>query len=64
MCASRRRGVKALAVGHRHLEAPQSVSSDLMRFMSWYWPNEDSTVRRIVARSLPVEQERHERSPA
>ena len=26
-----------------------------MRFMFWYWPNDDSTMRRMVARSLPVD---------
>jgi hypothetical protein len=26
-----------------------------MRFMFWYWPNDDSTIRRMVGRSLPVD---------
>ncbi len=32
-----------------------SASRLRMRFMFWYWPNDDSTIRRMVGRSLPVD---------
>ncbi len=32
-----------------------SASSARMRLRFWYWPKDDSTTLRMVARSLPVE---------
>ena len=41
-----------------------SASSRGCCFRFWYWPNDDSTVRRIVAMSLPVAEQERDRAVA